>query len=362
MNFKLKSDVYAQIQQQIKDGYIQTRRHPTLPLTIYKYTRKAESDHYWPREVQLCRGLVLDDERNIIILPPPKFFNYTEKEAPLIEDPHDWECLEKLDGYYIAIKEDKRYGLVITSSGAFDNKYTWAARKLFARERLVEGVSYFCELCQNFPEDVGIIVAEHKIPRLVCWSLRPTTVGDEEDVLKVSTKPFPTVANIGYERLHEYLQETVEGVVLYNPSTHERIKMKTQWWFDVHAEIGFCTLRRIFEIMKSGQTPSCDKSFTWYQLEDTKKERPRFWDGTRLPDELRPLVSEWTAKVQETIQHITLKAHDYAETWKGKSDKELANNPVIPPFYRTMILFERHGKDSTVLLWRHAEHLLFQQK
>lgn len=359
---RLRPNLFNAIQHQIEQGYIRAVRHPKLPLTIYKYTRKAEADHYWPEEVRICRGLVLDDSHNVVILPPPKFFNYTELEAPEVKDASAWECLEKLDGYYIAIKQDSKYGLVITSSGSFENKYTQAAEELIPKKKLAKGVSYFCELCQNFPEDRGLIVAKHDTPRLVCWGMRLSTMGKEADVLSTSTTPFVSVHEIGFEKLHEYLQQEVEGVVLFNPTTRERIKMKTKWWFDVHAEIGFCSKRRIFDMMRGGAVFDFDSACTWYNYADTKHEHPNHWDGTRLPDELHPRVECWRKEIQETIDLIEGKAQSYYETWAFESDAELARNLAIPSAYRKIVFNKRRKKDYSRLLWNIAERKLFPKE
>lgn len=359
---KISEQTWGKIQEYIDSGYINAIRHSKLPITIYKYSRLAETNRFWPKEIRMCRGLVLDDNRNIVILPPPKFFNYDEPQSVEIEAHDDWECLEKLDGYYIAIKRDSRYGVIVTSSGSFENKYTEAAERFFDQRTLVPGVSYFCELCQNFKEDSGIIVANHETPQLICWGARPTLTGKELDVLRVSTKPFQSVRSIPRERVKEYLKEKVEGVVLYSPSSGDRIKIKTQWWFDVHAQIGFCTLRRIFTMMRSGVEIDFDKSCVWYTYADKKHQIPHYWDGPRLPDELRPVVQKWAAEIQDAVAAVELKAQDYFSIWSFESDAQIANNLSIPKTYRSIILSKRKGKNYDRILWDAAERRLFPKE
>lgn len=56
-------------------GYINQRKHPTLPLFIYNYGPDAQFDQHWPHEVCACRGLIVDGDSNIISRPMYKFFN-----------------------------------------------------------------------------------------------------------------------------------------------------------------------------------------------------------------------------------------------------------------------------------------------
>jgi RNA ligase len=65
----------TKLQQAIADGYINSRKHPTLPLSILNYTASAQFDQHWPHEVCACRGLIVDGESNIISRPQYKFFN-----------------------------------------------------------------------------------------------------------------------------------------------------------------------------------------------------------------------------------------------------------------------------------------------
>ena len=59
----------------IAEGYIQQRRHLSLPLRILNYSPKCMFDNKWPLEVCLCRGLIVDNENNVVSRPLMKFFN-----------------------------------------------------------------------------------------------------------------------------------------------------------------------------------------------------------------------------------------------------------------------------------------------
>ena len=61
--------------QEIADGFVSVRKHPTLPLSILNYTANAQFDQHWSHEVCACRGLIVDGDDNIVSRPMYKFFN-----------------------------------------------------------------------------------------------------------------------------------------------------------------------------------------------------------------------------------------------------------------------------------------------
>lgn len=61
--------------------------HPTLPISIYNYTAKAQFRNVWLNSERICRGLIVEDGTDkIIARGPSKFFNYGDPrvgEIPL---------------------------------------------------------------------------------------------------------------------------------------------------------------------------------------------------------------------------------------------------------------------------------------
>lgn len=66
----------GQLQTAIDEGYVRTQRHPELPLVIYNYTEKAQYEYAWNTVTMQCRGLIVDDDGEVVARPFPKFFNY----------------------------------------------------------------------------------------------------------------------------------------------------------------------------------------------------------------------------------------------------------------------------------------------
>ena len=76
------------------DGLLYKQVHPTLPLTIWNYTEKVQYESAWDEITLMCRGLVTDNEGNVVARPFKKFFNIEEnKHTPTDK----FEVYDKMD-------------------------------------------------------------------------------------------------------------------------------------------------------------------------------------------------------------------------------------------------------------------------
>lgn len=290
------------INNYIEQGYIRASKHPNLPITIYNYTQKATNEEKWDLITTTCRGLILDNSGQTVIQGPKKFFNKEEKWSAKFDITKSI-ISEKLDGYYISIKLDTKYGLIISSRGAFCNKYTDAAEKLITdeiRHQIQPDISYFCELCQNFEGDEGIIVTKHPIPKLVCWAMRDKWNG-KEIIPTNDNCPFQIAHKMTFQEATKYLTNQVEGVVAFNPITEERVKIKTQWFLNTHRIISDCTKKRVWEINKTGG-----------KVEDLD-----------IPNEFLIQMKEWQSHLQSKISQEYQRLLELSDQYSNLSDKEL---------------------------------------
>lgn len=59
--------------------------HPTLPISIYNYSARAQYMNVWSKAERVCRGLIVEDATGkVIARGPEKFFNYGQTGAPEI--------------------------------------------------------------------------------------------------------------------------------------------------------------------------------------------------------------------------------------------------------------------------------------
>lgn len=151
----------------INDGFISVVKHKELPIRIYNYTNRAQQEQYWPESVRVCRGLIVDDEGNVISRPYRKFFNLGQEDSTLdrIESADKVEITRKMDGWLgIFWEYDGHYG--VASRGNFHSKGAE-----FATEKFQKFVKYGS--IENIPKGITLlfeIIAKHlKIIKKYDW-------------------------------------------------------------------------------------------------------------------------------------------------------------------------------------------------
>jgi hypothetical protein len=120
----------------INRGLVIKQNHPTLPLSIYNYSRECQYNGMWDDITLNCRGLVLDTEGNVIAKPFPKFFNYEEHKPEDIPNEY-FEVYEKMDGslgiffyYEEELSDERRYNIW------FNNNYETGMERFFEPNNL----------------------------------------------------------------------------------------------------------------------------------------------------------------------------------------------------------------------------------
>ena len=112
------------------EGWLMNQVHPELPLTIWNYTQQTQFEGMWDEITLSCRGLVTDDEGNIVARPFKKFFNLEEgKHTPT----KDFDVFEKMDGSLIIVFWYDG-GWVVASRGSFISEQAIGASKIFFDE------------------------------------------------------------------------------------------------------------------------------------------------------------------------------------------------------------------------------------
>ncbi len=58
-----------------ENGLLRCQKHNELPLLIWNYSEQVQFDDLWDEVTLMCRGLVTDQEGNVIARSFSKFFN-----------------------------------------------------------------------------------------------------------------------------------------------------------------------------------------------------------------------------------------------------------------------------------------------
>jgi RNA ligase len=123
----------VQLIDALEKKLVSVQKHPDKSLYIFNYTPLAQYSQQWNEVTKTCRGLILDDDYNIVARPFPKIFNYNEIEpdpiilsqSPIIHD--------KLDGS-LGIIYKTTSGWRVSTRGSFtSDQAIWATRWLNER-------------------------------------------------------------------------------------------------------------------------------------------------------------------------------------------------------------------------------------
>lgn len=135
-------------------GLVTRKQHPTLPLSIYTYTRATQYSRAWTTATLRCRGLIVDDlTHEIVAWPFPKFFNVGEHDhgddfAPPLPEGEPFEVYDKVDGSLgIVFHYNGRWHAA--SKGSFTSEQAqWAQAWLDAHDTraLWPGSTYLAEI------------------------------------------------------------------------------------------------------------------------------------------------------------------------------------------------------------------------
>lgn len=85
------------LSQMLSEGYVRTQKHPEAPLWIYNYTAKTQYDNLWNSITIHCRGLILNEQLEVVARPFPKFFNWGDRPDQAFPN-EPFEVYEKMDG------------------------------------------------------------------------------------------------------------------------------------------------------------------------------------------------------------------------------------------------------------------------
>jgi hypothetical protein len=246
------------LQQMLDEGFIAIQKHPTANLYIYNYSAKTQYDYLWNEITLMCRGLIMNDEGEIIARPFEKFFNYREKDHELLPD-EPFEVYEKLDGslgilYWI---DDLPY---IATRGSFTSVQAIEATKILHDKyahlfvRLDRNNTYLFEII--FPEN-RIVVNYDELRDLILISIRNISTGQDHSKSVV--------------QLQKEQRNNEEGYVLKFASGY-RVKIKFDDYVRLHRIVTQVSNIVIWEYLSEGKSITDfiehvpDEFYNWVQI------------------------------------------------------------------------------------------------
>lgn len=252
----------------IVKGLVVRQDHPTLPLSIYNYSRTCQYDSMWDEITLACRGLILDNEGNVVASSFAKFFNYEELLWPN-------KIPEKGDYVYVQEKVDGSLGTLFY----YNDEWHLATKGSFTSEQAVKGMEiikskynlrafmtdmvYICEII--YPENR--IVVDYKGKEKVVF-LSVTSKGEElhwttaQAVFKASGIPKKDLVKTEqhfvfgpelYRSLKARNEVNKEGFILRFQPGNFRMKIKFEEYVRLHRILTGFSSKDIWELMMSGE-------------------------------------------------------------------------------------------------------------
>lgn len=245
----------ALLGEMIAGGYIRTRTHDTLPLTLYSYTEKAQYERVWNQATTQCRGLIVDHHGIVQARPFPKFWNHNEPEAGELDLDAPVEVADKMDGS-LGIGFVYNDEFVIATRGSFHSEQAaWATRYWNQTE-----IGKFSTPNPHYTYLFEIIYPQNRIvldyggrEDLALLAIIETATGEDSDDWRDPMWPGAIAEVFPYSTLREALtappRENAEGFVIRNLRTGQRIKAKFEWYVALHKIVTGLTERSVWEAL-----------------------------------------------------------------------------------------------------------------
>ena len=266
-----------ELEAAVAEGHVTKRPHPYLPLHIYNYSPSVQFDKRWNNVTLNCRGLILDEDYNIVARPWKKFFNLGEVELPIqLTDPV--EIMDKADGSLGIL-----YPHIIDTDEVFDIHWKIATRGSFASEQAIKATEIYREKYSNFDPIPGytmlfeIIFPSNRIvldygdmedlillgavENETGYYISPTQaefMWTERGPSRPARWPGPVVKVFSYNNISEALgymeRENAEGYVIR--SHNFMVKLKQPDYLDLHRLVTNASPRTVWEQLKAGRSKS----------------------------------------------------------------------------------------------------------
>ena len=224
----------------IQKGLVVKNDHPTLPLSIYNYSRTCQYENKWDNITKSCRGLILDKDGNVIAKSFDKFFNLEEHSTEEIPN-EDFEVYEKLDGS-LGILFWYQGKWILASKGSFVSEQALKGKQILNSKYSVEPIpkGYTTLLEIIYPENrIVCNYADDEV--LVVLSMISNASGKELDydsLLKINEETgLPVVKKYDgiedYKTLKNLISKDREGYVVRFRNGF-RVKIKGEEYVRLH--------------------------------------------------------------------------------------------------------------------------------
>ena len=329
-----------------EDGLLYKQVHPSLPLTIWNYTEKVQYENLWDEVTLMCRGLVTDNEGDIVATPFQKFFNIEEGK---FEPTEKFEVYEKMDGSLgIVFWYEGQW--VVATRGSFTSDQAIKAREILRKyntDIMFRHLTFCFEII--YPEN-RIVLDYGDDEKLVLLGTFNKD-GKEVDSEIWSQWGFDVVKKYDgikdFRELKSMIKDNQEGFVV-KFSNGNRIKVKGLEYLRLHNIMTNVTTTGIWEYLKNGEdvmellkdVPDefykkiksyvQDLKYGYFQISE---RAGKLHDGFRYgkyndvdPEPTKKEFAEFVSKQEKVLQPVMF------AMWDKKEYNEIIWNIIKPTF------------------------------
>lgn len=249
-----------------RKGLITLRAHDELPLLIANYTPEVQYERLWDEHelIKQCRGLIIDEDGEVVARPFEKFFNLEEHQEfdslPDIPVFERFEVYEKLDGSMGIIYWYEGKWRVATR-GSFHSDQADKARELlqnYETEKMDKFYTYIVEII--YPENRIVVNYGDKEELIMVAKIHTETGAEpmqlsslhESNVFPIVQSHLPQPPEKMKELFSDENGEEREGFVFHYESGL-RVKVKLDDYVRLHRLMTGLTARKVWELVKDGE-------------------------------------------------------------------------------------------------------------
>lgn len=323
-----------------EDGLLYKQVHPTLPLTIWNYSEKVQFENLWDEVTLMCRGLVTDNEGNMVAIPFQKFFNIEENRFTPTEN---FEVYEKMDGS-LGIVFWYQGQWIVATRGSFTSDQAIKATEIlnkYNKDIMFRHLTFCFEII--YPEN-RIVLDYGDDEKLVLLGTFDKD-GKEVDIDMWSQYGFDVVKKYDgikdFKELKSMIKDDQEGFVV-RFTNGDRIKVKGVEYLRLHKIMTNMSTTAVWECLKNGD-----------DIETILKDVPdEFYK--KIKDYVRDLryahfqISERAGKLHDGFRYGKYNDKDPEPTKKEFAEFVLKQQKVLQPVMFAM--WDKKNYDE--IIWR----------
>jgi len=248
----------------VEAGYIKKVKHPEHDLWILNYTDKCTWDQAWDSATLNCRGMIVNQDGEIVSRGMPKFFNSDQEQAPKLELDTKVRVTDKMDGSLGILYQLPDEGWAISTRGSFaSDQAIWATNFLNSDKELLSKLAYqhsrnnYTALFEIIYPENRIVVDYGDYEGLVHLQVLDNRTGKRANKFG----PFWGFSNADIvdapktwgEVLSRPDRSNAEGYVIENIETGDLVKVKYEEYKRLHKFMTRVTARHVWECLRDGR-------------------------------------------------------------------------------------------------------------